>query len=1010
MKRQIMKSIYAFCTGVMTLVAASSLVVSCYDDAALWEEVENLDDRLTEVEKIKDQLAALTARVDALYTLEFQVSDSNELQYSFDGGKTWVSTGVVLEECTCEIPDPCTCKEVSLVDNGDSVTITVGDQSFTIEKPEEIVFDIRAGKVYFASESTQKIALKTSGVTDVTVMSAPKGWWAEIASDGMLEVTAPDFQATVEDGYWNDDWTEYIEVPATAAAEGYVKVHACGVDGKCMVGKLPVVVSAQPVHISAYNGTAYFNAAGNWPAFFYYGAAPKESFETEVAELLNQMNSRGWADWNANGDQYDPYPTVEASIEELLGAKVEDGKEYVVYALVDDYSKLTYSLEDFIIKYYSPVSVNVTEVEAEKTAYNVTVNIEVSGVDSYVALSFGGFRIDEYTSADYYAEMLATGFEYNLGTKFTQSYTGSVLEIGVNSYEKDSYLPDSDVYLMVLPLDGRPSDEYTVEDVVVKTFKTAPLTAGGSVNATAEQVFTYMNYGTFEVVVDKYSQVAVKVEPSAENWVAFYYTWLDDKEWNLYGGDDALLVDRLLNEWGMTPSDVDFPYYDCLDTDPATTQHFVAFFVDDAGKYGELAKVSATTEELVYSEIMFTEPYETNLTDGVVLKNTTEFMFKPVVEGGTAASYKYIWWNTTDYNPYEEQDDAAMAQTIHFDRDKRAMVVSADELVDGYMYVPNCKYGRKYMVAVLPYDENGAPGKSAAIFNFSSVIELENVITEGAEFDATKPAYTVNLPTVMDELGDGAIYYYEYQDYFEKYLFSYEFNVVIEPKEGTTVSAAFVDTKNYPLGEGAAARASQLWLGSFGSYYTYSVTETFKSSHRYFSSYEDADAPDVWFVISWTDAEGNYYYAEQSLQAELQKLAEKLKLYVHTPYGKQYAFAWTAFGLDEARLDLGVSIDSYCMVGYDLSLMYPDEPEVAGMWMAYLEGAFEIEKTDNTSGKIWLMQVDYVTGELSRGTAIEYSDFTPASVTINCADFAIENAVATLCEEYVTISSQGFAM
>ena len=38
MKRQILKSISAFCMGVMTLVAASSLVVSCNDK--LWDELE----------------------------------------------------------------------------------------------------------------------------------------------------------------------------------------------------------------------------------------------------------------------------------------------------------------------------------------------------------------------------------------------------------------------------------------------------------------------------------------------------------------------------------------------------------------------------------------------------------------------------------------------------------------------------------------------------------------------------------------------------------------------------------------------------------------------------------------------------------------------------------------------------------------------------------------------------------------------------------------------------------
>ena len=74
MKRQIMKGLMAFCAGVMTLCAASSLFVSCdmYDDSELREQISALDTRVKNLEALKEQLAALTARVDALYTLTFQ--------------------------------------------------------------------------------------------------------------------------------------------------------------------------------------------------------------------------------------------------------------------------------------------------------------------------------------------------------------------------------------------------------------------------------------------------------------------------------------------------------------------------------------------------------------------------------------------------------------------------------------------------------------------------------------------------------------------------------------------------------------------------------------------------------------------------------------------------------------------------------------------------------------------------------------------------------------------------
>ena len=161
MKRQFMKGLMALCAGVMTLGAASSLFVSCdkYDDSELRNQISQLDERVKNLEALKTQLEALTARVDALYTLKFQVTAENELQYSFDGGSTWISSGIVLAtQCDHE------CPEVSLVDNGDTVTIKVGDAEFTIEKPEEIVFEIRAGKVYFESEGTMQVSIKSSGI------------------------------------------------------------------------------------------------------------------------------------------------------------------------------------------------------------------------------------------------------------------------------------------------------------------------------------------------------------------------------------------------------------------------------------------------------------------------------------------------------------------------------------------------------------------------------------------------------------------------------------------------------------------------------------------------------------------------------------------------------------------------------------------------------------------------------------------------------------------------------
>ena len=892
----------ALCAGVMTLCAASSLFVSCYDDTALQEQISALDKRVQNLESLKSQLEALTARVDALYTLKFQVNENNELQYSFDGGNTWNSTGIVLAaECDCEpcnhecppcqyVPCDHECPEVSLVDNGDSVTIKVGDAEFTIAKPQQIVFEIRAGKVYFSSEATSTVAIKSSGIADITVMAAPKGWYAEINAEGKVEITAPNY----DDTQVQIDYETWTEIPAKYAASGYVKIHACSTEGKCMVGRLPVEVVEQALSVKAYAGNAYFTVATDyeWGPTYFYGVATKETLEAETAGLLKSMSSGGW-------DHYDVYANTDAtelvmSIEELYGEAPQLGNEYIVWAVVEDYSKSTYTAEDLVIAYYSPLQVDITEVAEENTAYNVTVNVEVEGAEGYVAVAMPAMYCDD---PEYNKEQMAMALsqgEY-YGKFYTENYSGSALDIaaGTTYSMTGLYSPASDVYVFVLPIDGRPVEDYTAADVTMAKFTTAELTAGGSVNLTAEQITSYWGevydydiweYVTQEIFLDEYTQLGVKVERSSNDaWAAVYYSWLDEATYADLGAYEEDLVAYLLeNSYGNTPADVEsWPMYITEKVSPATTMHFVAFVVDAAGKYGKVAHVEATSKELVKADYVWVEPFTTNLTDGV-LKNNQTLEFTPVFEGGAEpASYKYTFVQTQYYNQYEGMDDAQMAEELYFSTSSEVKTVSAEELVNGVLYVDGHSYGYPYYFAIVPIDAEGNPGASAAILEYETVFELAEAVTEGEAFEATKPQITLNLPPVEEFYPDGGwgdAAYYGYEDQTEwgyGYHYYYEIGFAIAPAEGTEVIAQYVDTQSYTLGETAAAKAGQLWSESLG-FGAVTATEPTESSYKYISNYWDEPAPAIVFCVSWKDAEGTIYYMDVDVQPELQKLADRM--------------------------------------------------------------------------------------------------------------------------------------
>ena len=1021
----------ALCTGVMTLCAASSLFVSCegYDDTDLRNQISQLDERVKNLENLKTQLEALTARVDALYTLKFQVADNNELQYSFDGGKTWTGTGVILAaECDCEpcnhecppcqyVPCDHQCPEVSLVDNGDSVTIKIGDAEFTIAKPEEIVFELRAGKVYFESEATLTVGIKSSGIEDITVMSAPKGWWAEINADGMVEITAPNYDDTQSEL----DYETWEEIPAKYSQSGYVKVHACGVDGKCMVGKVSVEVVKQALVVKAYAGQAYFNIVGSysWAPTFYYGISTKETLEADAKVLIDALNADDWAVYE-EFDQNWGEPAVLTSVAELLGEEPKVGTEYIVWALLHDYSKPSFSMDDLVLAYYSPVEVTIEEVEAEKTAYNVTINVDVLGADSYVAVALPQIYCDD---VDYQKEQmvmaLAEGQYY--GKLYKESYSGSALDIaaGTTFSMTGQYAPASGVYVFVLPIDGRPAEDYTVADVTSAEFVTASLQPGGSIDVNASQITSYMGkvydyeiwgYVEKEIVLDPYTELGVQVElSSAAEWTAFYYLWLDETTYAEYGEYEEDLVEYLLaNSYGMSPVEVEkWPLYITEKVSPKTTRHFVAFVVDAAGKYGKLAHAELTSAELVKADLTWVEPFETNLVDGV-LKNTTTLKFTPKFEGGVeAASYKYVLAQTMYYNQYEGMDDAQMAEELFFSTSSNVVTVRADELVNGVLYVEGNSYGYPYYFAIVPIDAEGRPGPSAAILEYESVLALEDVVTEGAAYEATKPVVTLNLPADSEFYpdggwGDGAYYGYEYQSYYDKYHFYYEINYTLNPVAGTEVTAQLVDTKSYPLGADAATKAGQLWSESLGWNQLY-ASEPAESSFKYLGHYMGEPAPAVVLCVSWKDAEGNVYWMQQDVQPELQKYADKMTRMINgetevtSPDGKQLVFFWEDMG-ETVCIDLGATNPGMLYVAADYSAYYP---ELEGQWLASYAWEYALEATDNTSGVVTVTAYNMF-GEAETGEIL-YTEYDGNTCVLNCDFLGIMDAAATVSAETIPL-------
>ncbi len=848
MKRQIMKSLLALCAGVMTLCAASSLFTSCdkYDDSALREQIENLDNRVKAIENLKEQLTALSQKVDAaLYTIEFDVNAENHLLYSLDGGKTWIDTEIVLaEECTCEPPQPCTCvpcdnPRITVVDNEDgSVTYTIGDHSFTVEVPEEIVFELRAGKVYFASEATQAVNIKSSGIEDISVLSTPKGWYADINAEGKLEVTAPNVEETFAS--WDE---EFNEIPAKASPSGYVKVHACSAEGKCMVGKLPVEVTNSPITVRAYAGKFVVVVTG-W-SDVYYGISTKDTYLDDAQKVIDTYNKR---DWNNLPETFTD-ETIEGNIADILGYEPKVGEEYVVWAFDSYADPLT--IDQLVLTYYSPVNVVVTEEKAKKTAYDVFASVEVFGADEYYAYCIPGAQVDADYPIEYFKESFAmeapAGGYWAPGKLYNKSYNGSVYSIadGTMSSATGMGSPGAKCYLLILPIDGRPVDEYTAADVKDYEFTTSELTSGLATTVTATQCKSYVEYG-YEMVLDDYTELGAQIDAPADGavWDYLYYMWMTEEELSVAAGDDDLLVNLVVSDVYVEierPGEHEFPLYSTTKVESGASKTFVAFYTDAAGKYGPVTKLALTSKVLQTSDIEISGA-TSNLVDEVNLSNTTTLEL--VLETtATASKFKYLLTDISDYNSMEGLTDAELANRVTFDKSRAVEV----ENVDGKISIPGHEYKKSYHLAILPYDEAGNPGKKAYVLLYDCNLVIEKIYAEDA---ATAPQVDVVVT--------------------EKDTYS-TVEVTVTPKAGTEAAMLLLDTKNlvayyeYDLAAlTPEVKAVDLWTktGPNNTDYIYYVqfgnAETPITSTRNF--YKSSN-PEPLVILSWV-ADGKYYYKE----------------------------------------------------------------------------------------------------------------------------------------------------
>lgn len=973
MKRQIMKSFSALCVSAMALFAASSLVVSCYDDSKLWDEVENLDSRVKAIEELKSNLETLTARVDALYTLKFQVTTDNALQYSFDGGTTWVSTGIVLAE-------DCTCPEVSLVDNGSSVTITVGEESFTIEKPEVVKFEILSGKQFFEYGQTKEVILAAKGIKSVFVAKSPKGWSVDVDGTDALVITAP------------------AETAAAAAQKGVVEVWGATAEGAIMVGTLGVIVSDAPSAISMVGDDTVVFSINEDPEYgtpytIFYGISKAENFETDAQDVVEKVLAQSEAMYELNSN-WDGEASVEVKIAELLGEEPVAGNSYVIWSVTPTMVRQgwawTYEIavSDFVKYYYTPTEVVIESVSSWN---DIELTVDVIGADEYLA---GWIAVDDYFDPEYfdiYEYLTATpgGMWGPAGmfSYYTEKWEGSIKDFCSPDY-RNEVSPDTEYFVFVLPMDPfKSAEDYTAADVTTKVIKTDALQPGGTATA------------TIDLTADNaVSPTALRPVVKTDAAIT-YYEWLNAEKMTLYQ-DDELLIDYILNEsyYVMMRDEAEFqaPY---TNAEPETEYTLVLVLVDKDGKYSLQKEVVKSAALPLSDEISVTFDADNCVVtgDAVTLKVVLDGEFETVV----------FWKSQPNdyYTPTASEFEAKVCSTDHW---WEYTYVKVSDLVDG-TYTFEVEPETDYTFFVMGCTADGKYSY-ADDFSCSPVLEIGAVKTEGF---AVAPTFTYHAPEYIEPWSADYGYYYDASEWGIYYY--YDGSYTVNPNGIAYVMAYVVDANDTDYGYDwktltAEDKVKKMLLDFYYNEATEEDTFNKNLSECQWSEEGEEYTSEVSpvAVLLWQDADGAYClmevpFADQiaPLRADMhQQKADELV------NNKQWTFKWADMFDVSSALDFGVSQPGYFGITYDALEIYGEEnfpEELHGYYMWYNGWSpYEIKAIDATSGIVYVSTVDHF-GDVQTAQIATYADHVSTTMTFTSEMLYIDGVEMTVASETIPV-------
>ena len=744
----------------MALVAP--MTVSCYDDAALWDEIESIKG---EIQKLQDQL---NGQIKALNDLleggditiaecvknndgSYQITLSNGTKFTvLPEGKTitglvsymeingvnyWAAygpDGVLAPLKDSEGNNMPVAADVPRVELRDGVYyLIIGDEEFVTGYTEEddvtVITDYTVNKDESGNIYSVTFTFGSENLTFTVPMANYKGFSFRLGS-------AMTSSRIIKDLYVSNGATYRISAGLDGVVD-YVLQEPAGWRVKEVVDKVmnetylditaPSVEAVESGIAVSEGDLKVVAVVEDGRAMIARLALTTEPFKTFTATSTNAIIEKyngvdkylyglvSFADFDeeaifaeaasilAANDEGVTEGDINMPLSDMLGSELVPGEGYVLWAIPAFYEQ-----EGENAGYYVKEGVIVKYMFGGSA-----LNLAVSGVtfnDATIAFSLEGAEA-YYAGTSLKSETLFEDILYRINNGLVDPYTemsyrGSAFSFPSAS-ANEGVAPVSETTYVTWVVPVNEDGNYTIDNVVYKEFTLLGVTAGGS---------TVVEAG--DATVDC---ISINVPLSSEGASRIYYAYLTSRTAGRY--DESSRAAYLLKNG--TVVDGAAVEAKIADLDPETAMVLFAMSVDADGKHGDVLVKNYTTEKLVYNDL--------SVSVSVLEVGQNIAKLSVSVTGGDATGYVY-WagrdteelWLDCSKNKTEVQKFLAL-----YPEDgqvQRAMYNYP--LENGTLTMTDLKGEATYHVVVLAQDASGNYSVAGATQFTTLAVDLGDIV------------------------------------------------------------------------------------------------------------------------------------------------------------------------------------------------------------------------------------------------------------------------------------------